>query len=88
MTTQGFLAWEDRQEGKFEFNLLAERPFRVAHQMRLRIDSRVGYADVVVCAGPLDQSTRTVTDAIAIVEVTHTAEDLVLPGINSAWHTT
>lgn len=95
-TADGFLAWEDQQEGKHEFDgqhiipmtggsiahqdivfnlrgllgrLLADRPFRVAQEMRLRAGDRVRYPDVVVCAGPLDQATRTLTDALAIFEV-------------------
>ena len=95
-TTETFLAWEDKQEGKFEFDgrkvilmtggsfahqhivfnlrgilgrLLAGMPFRVAQEMRLRIGNRIRYPDVVVCAGPQDQSTRTITDAVAIFEV-------------------
>jgi Uma2 family endonuclease len=95
-TTETFLAWEDRQEGKHEFDgrnvipitggslahqeivfnlrgllsrLLADRPFRAAHEMRLQIGSRIRYPDVVVFAGPLDQTTRTLTDAVAIFEV-------------------
>ncbi len=70
------MTWESLAHQDIVFNLrgllgrlLAERPCSVAHQMRLRIGSRVRYPDVVVCAGPLDQSTRTVTDAIAIFEV-------------------
>jgi len=38
-------------------------------EMRLRIGARIRYPDVVVCAGPLDQTTRTLTDATAIFEV-------------------
>jgi Uma2 family endonuclease len=95
-TTETFLAWEDRQEGKYEFDgrnvvpmtggslahqdivfnlrgvlgrLLAAKPFRAAHEMRLRIGTRIRYPDVVVFAGPLGQTTRTLTDAIAIFEV-------------------
>lgn len=95
-TTDSFLAWEDRQEGKYEFNgrdivpmtggslahqdivfnlrgllarLLAPQSFRVAQEMRLRIGDRVRYPDIVVCAGSLDQTTRTITDAVAIFEV-------------------
>jgi Uma2 family endonuclease len=37
--------------------------------MRLRIGVRVRYPDVTVFAGPLDQTTRTLTDAQAIFEV-------------------
>jgi Uma2 family endonuclease len=95
-TTETFLAWEDRQEGKYEFDgrdvipviggsfahqdivynlrgllgrLLADQPFRVGQEMRLRIGTRIRYPDVTVCAGPLDQTTRTLTDAVAIFEV-------------------
>ena len=95
-TTETFLAWEDRQEGKYEFDgrdvipmtggsiahqdhrvqssgdsgrLLADRPLRVGQEMRLRIGSRIRYPDVAVCAGPLDQTIRTLTDAVAIFEV-------------------
>lgn len=95
-TTETFLAWEDRQEGKYEFDgrdiipmtggsvahqeivfnlrlllglLLAGRNFRALHEMRLRAGTRIRYPDVVVSAGPLDPSTRTLTDAIAIFEV-------------------
>jgi Uma2 family endonuclease len=95
-TTETFLAWEDRQEGKHEFDgrnvlpmtggsvahqlvvfnllvvlrrLLSGQPFMPLHEMRVRIGNRVRYPDVVVCAGPLDQTTRTLTDALAIFEV-------------------
>jgi Uma2 family endonuclease len=95
-TTESFLAWEDKQEGKHEFDgrrvipmtggslahqeivfnlrtvlarLLGERPFRAAHEMRLRIGERVRYPDVVIFAVPLDQSTRTLSDAVTIFEV-------------------
>lgn len=95
-TTDAFLAWEDRQEAKYEFDgqrvipmtggsfahqdivynlrgllgrLLEDRQFRVGQEMRLRIGTRIRYPDVVVCAGPLDQTTRTITDAVAIFEV-------------------
>jgi Uma2 family endonuclease len=95
-TTDSFLAWEDRQEGKYEFDgrnvipmtggsvahqvlvfnllvvlrrLLAGRPFLALHEMRLRIGPRIRYPDVVVVATPLDQTTRTLTDAVAIFEV-------------------
>ncbi len=95
-TTETFLAWEDRQEGKYEFDgrdivpmtggsfahqrivfnlcsalmgLLGDGPLMVAHEMRLRAGTRIRYPDVVVCAGPLDQATRTLTDAVAIFEV-------------------
>ena len=95
-TTESFLAWEDRQEGKYEFDgrdvipitggsyahqrivfnlclaltgLLRGRPLLAAHEMRLRIGRRIRYPDVVVCAAPLDQATRTLPDAVAIFEV-------------------
>jgi len=95
-TMETFLAWEDRQEGKHEFDgrrvipmtggslahqdivfnlrgllsrLLPDRPYRTAHEMRMRIGTRIRYPDVVVFAGPLDQTTRMLTDAVAICEV-------------------
>ncbi len=95
-TTEAFLAWEDRQEGKHEFDgrdvvpmtggslahqrivlnlgmallgLLDGRPLMSAQEMRLRIGAKVRYPDVIVCAGPLDQATRTLTDAVAVFEV-------------------
>jgi Uma2 family endonuclease len=95
-TTDGFLAWEDQQEGRHEFDgqhvipmtggsiahqdivfnlrallgrLLADQPLRVSQEMRLRAGSRIRYPDVVVCTSPLDQTTRTLTDAVAIFEV-------------------
>jgi Uma2 family endonuclease len=95
-TTDSFLAWEDRQEGKYEFDgrnvipmtggsiahqeivfhlrmllgqLLAHLPLRALHEMRLRIGTRVRYPDVTVTVGPLDQTTRTLTDAMAVFEV-------------------
>jgi Uma2 family endonuclease len=37
--------------------------------MRLRIGARVCYPDVLVCAGRPDQTTRTLTDAVAVFEV-------------------
>jgi Uma2 family endonuclease len=37
--------------------------------MRLQIGTRIRYPDVVVFAGPLGQTARTLTDAIAIFEV-------------------
>ncbi len=95
-TTETFLAWEDRQEGRYEFDgrdvipmtggtfahqdivfnlrgllgrLLADQPFRVGQEMRLRIGARIRCPDVLVCAGRPDQAARTVTDAVAIFEV-------------------
>jgi Uma2 family endonuclease len=49
--------------------LLAGQAHRVGQEMRLRIGERVRYPDVLVCAGRPAQATRTVTDAIVIVEV-------------------
>jgi hypothetical protein len=37
--------------------------------MRLRIGARIRYPDVLVCAGPVDQTARTLTDAVAAFEV-------------------
>ena len=95
-TTESFLAWEDRQEFKYEFDgrhvipmtggsiahqrivfnlclaligLLGDRALMAVQEMRLRIGSRIRYPDVALCAGPLDQTTRTLTDAVAIFEV-------------------
>ena len=95
-TTDSFLAWENRQEGKYEFDgrdvipmtggtvahqiivfnllvalgrLLSGLSIRPLHEMRLRIGSRVRYPDVVVSSAPLDQTVRTLTDAMAIFEV-------------------
>ena len=95
-TTETFLAWEDRQKGRYEFDgrdivpmtggtvahqeivfnlrlllgsLLSGLPFRALHEMRLRIGSQIRYPDVLVSAEPLDQTTRTLTDAVAIFEV-------------------
>jgi Uma2 family endonuclease len=95
-TADSFLAWEDRQEGKHEFDgrniiplaggsfahqdivfnvrgvlgrLLAGQLYRVGQEMRLRIGERVRYPDVLVCPGRPSQAIRTVTDAVAIVEV-------------------
>lgn len=95
-TTEAFLAWEDRQEAKHEFDgrpplrvacntiahqdivfrltvalrrLSAGKPVQAIHRMRLRIGSRVRYPDVLVAAEPIDQATRTLTDALVIFEV-------------------
>jgi len=95
-TTESFLAWEDRQEFKHEFDgrhvipmtggsiahqrivgnlwatlmgLLGDRALMAVLEMRLRVGTRIRYPDVVVCAGPLDQSIRTLADAVAIFEV-------------------
>ena len=95
-TVESFLAWEDRQEGKYEFDgveivemtggsiahqriafnicmtlmrLIGDRPLMPLMEMRLRAETRVRYPDVSLCAGPLDQTTRTLTDALALFEV-------------------
>jgi Uma2 family endonuclease len=95
-TTESFLAWEDRQEFKHEFDgqrvipmtggsiahqrivinlcltlmgLLGDNPLIAVQEMRLRIGARIRYPDVVVCSAPLDQTTRTLTDALAAFEV-------------------
>lgn len=95
-TVESFLAWEDRQEGKYEFDgfetiemtggtiahqrivgnlwitllrILGQRPLMPLMEMRLRAETRVRYPDVALCAGPLDQTTRTLTDALALFEV-------------------
>lgn len=95
-TAERFLAWEDAQEGKHEFdgvrvvpttggtaahqrivfnlclalmNAVAGRPLDVLHEMRLRIGDKVRYPDAVLCASPVDQTVRTLTDALVIFEV-------------------
>lgn len=95
-STESFLAWEDQQEAKHEFDgqriipmtggsiahqwiiinlcvalkrLMLGRGFLAVPEMRLQIGPRVRYPDVLVSSGPLDQTTKTVTDATAIFEV-------------------
>jgi Uma2 family endonuclease len=95
-STKSFLAWEDRQEFKYEFDghrvipmaggtlahqrvvfnlcltlmgLLGEKPLLAVQEMRLRIGRQIRYPDVAICSGPLDQTTRTLTDALALSEV-------------------
>ncbi len=95
-TPESFLAWEDRQEFKHEFDgqrvipmtggslahqriignlwmvllaLLGNGSMTAVLEMRLRIGARIRYPDVAVYAGSLDQTTRTLTDAVAIFEV-------------------
>jgi Uma2 family endonuclease len=95
-TTESFLAWEDRQEFKYEFDgqrvipmtggsithqrivfnlclalmgVLGDRPLLAVQEMRLRIGAQIRYPDVVICGAPLDQTTRTLTDALAVFEV-------------------
>jgi hypothetical protein len=92
-TTDGFLAWDDKQEAKHEFDgqhiilmtggsvahqrivfnlclllmgLLDKHPLTALHEIRIRIGTIVRYPDVVVCATPLEQTMRTLTDAAAI----------------------
>ena len=38
-------------------------------EMRLRIGRQIRYPDVMICAASVDQTTRTLTDAIALFEV-------------------
>ncbi len=95
-TTDSFLAWEDRQEGKYEFDgrevipmtggsvahqvivfnllvhlrrIMMDLQFWALHAMRLRIGTRIRYPDVVIGTAPIDQTTRTLADAMAIFEV-------------------
>jgi len=35
-------------------------------EMRLRIGAQIRYPDVVICAAPLAQTTRTLTDVVGI----------------------
>jgi Uma2 family endonuclease len=49
--------------------LLQGRPLLAVQEMRLRIGARIRYPDVLVCAAPVDQATRTLTDAVAAFEV-------------------
>lgn len=95
-TTESFLAWEVRQEFKYEFDgqhvipmagstvahqriilnlcltlmgLLGDKPLTPVQAMRLGIGARIRYPDVVVCTAPIDQTARTLTDAVAAFEV-------------------
>jgi len=95
-TIESFLAREDRQEFKYEFDgqrvipmtggtlalqrivaniwlallgLLDGKSLMGVQTMRLRIGGQIRYPDVAICAGPLDQTTRTLTDALALFEV-------------------
>ncbi len=49
--------------------LLTDQPLMPVLEMRLRAGTCIRYPDVVVCAEPLDQTARTLTDAVAIFEV-------------------
>ncbi len=95
-TTESFLAWDDRQEGKYEFDgrdvipmtgrsiahrdivfnlrsvlgrLLAGQAFRAMQEMRLRCGAKIRYPGVLVCLGRPGQTTRILTDAVAVFEV-------------------
>jgi hypothetical protein len=50
-------------------DLLGDRALMAVQEMRLRTGTRIRYPDVLVCPGSLDQTTLTLTDAIAIFEV-------------------
>ena len=50
-------------------DVLRDRPLMAVQEMRLRIGAQIRYPDVVICASPLDQTTRTLTDAAAVFEV-------------------
>lgn len=58
--------------------LLDDKPLVAVQEMRLRIGAQIRYPDVVVCSGPLDQTTRTLTDAVALFEVL-SGLDIALP---------
>jgi Uma2 family endonuclease len=49
--------------------LVGECSLTVVQEMRLRIGPQIRYPDVVICAGPLEQTTRTLTDALVVFEV-------------------
>jgi Uma2 family endonuclease len=49
--------------------LPGDRTLMAVHEMGLRAGNRIRYPDVVVCAGPLDKTTHTLTDSIEIFEV-------------------
>jgi Uma2 family endonuclease len=49
--------------------LLDAASFLAVQEMRLRIGRRIRYPDVAICAAPLDQTMRTLTDALAVFEV-------------------
>jgi Uma2 family endonuclease len=95
-TLDSFLAWEDRQEGKHEFDgqaiipmtggsiahqrivvdamitllrLLAASTFEPVQEMRLRCGGKVRYPDILVCSAAVDQTIRTLDDALAVFEV-------------------
>lgn len=49
--------------------LLGDKPLVAVQEMRLRIGAQIRYPDVVVCPGPLDRTTRTFPDAVALFAV-------------------
>lgn len=49
--------------------LLAGTAWRPVQEMRLRIGSVVRYPDLLVCAAPLAQTQRTLSDAVLLFEV-------------------
>jgi hypothetical protein len=49
--------------------LIGEHPLTVAQQMRLSIGAQIRYSDAVICAGCLEQTTRALTDALAVFAV-------------------
>jgi len=95
-TMDRFLAWEDKQEGKHEFDglrvipmtggslghqrivfnlmvalmaLVEGKALHAAHEMRVRMGSKVRYPDACIFSERFDQAVRTLTDAVAIFEV-------------------
>jgi Uma2 family endonuclease len=49
--------------------LLDTKPLIAIQEMRLRIGPQIRYPDVLICNAPIDQTTRTLTDALALFEV-------------------
>lgn len=96
LTINRFLAWEDRQEARHEFDgtriiemtggarahqiivgnlwsflfgALDRTRFDVIPEMRIVVGGRVRYPDVVVTAGPVGNSQKTLRDALVLFEV-------------------
>ena len=96
LTMDRFLAWEDRQEARHEFDgtriigmtggtrahqiivgnlwsflfgVLDRTRFDVIPEMRMVVGDRVRYPDVVVTAGPVGNTQKTLTDALVLFEV-------------------
>lgn len=96
LTVDRFLAWEDRQEARHEFDgtriigmtggtrahqiivgnlwsflfgVLDRTRFDVIPEMRMVVGDRVRYPDVVVTAGPVGNTQKTLTDALVLFEV-------------------